>query len=79
MVLIVSDINVDFLARKPRFPGYNDDVQVESFKLEGGGFVSDTAYVLKKLDTDTMLAGCVGNDQNGIVALEYLNEISVDT
>ena len=79
MILIVGDINVDFLVRIPRFPEYDDDVQVESLKLEGGGFAANTAYALKKLGTDTMLVGCVGNDQNGIVALESLNEIGVDT
>ncbi len=78
MVLVVGDINVDFLIKIPHFPEYDDDVSVKSLKIEGGGFAANFAYALKKLGTDTMLAGCVGNDLNGEFALRQLKEIGVD-
>ncbi len=78
MILVVGDINVDFLIKVPRFPEYDDDVSVKYLKIEGGGFAANFAYALRKLGTDTMLSGCVGNDLNGEFALKQLKEIGVD-
>lgn len=78
-MLVFGDINVDVLAPlgAPLVPG--GDNLSQQLELQLGGVGANVAVALAKWGVATRLAGCVGRDAFGTLALDALARQKVDT
>jgi ribokinase len=78
MVLVFGSINIDLVARVPRFPGAGETISGSSFAMYPGGKGANQALASARSGSSTRLAGAVGRDAFAEPALALLEEAGVD-
>lgn len=78
-VLVVGSLNVDCTARCDRAPEAGETVQGNSFNTYLGGKGANQAFACKRMNSTTIMAGAVGNDNFGEKYLQTLKEEGFDT
>ncbi len=78
-MLVLGDINVDVLARLPAPLEPGGDNLPRQVELQLGGVGANVAVALAKWGVAARLAGCVGRDAFGEMALATLGRQGVDT
>jgi ribokinase len=78
VVALLGDINVDLLLDVPCFPPVGGDAVTQGQEWVLGGSASNTAVVLARLGVQARLAARVGSDPLAHLALQALEEETVD-
>jgi len=78
-IVVVGSINVDLVISCDHFPAIGETMFGNDFATFFGGKGANQAVCAAKLDTEVVMVGCVGNDDNGKAALENLNKHRVNT
>ena len=78
MVVVFGSINVDFVARVPRFPRPGETLASESFAVHPGGKGANQALAAARAGASVRLFGAVGNDAFAPLALQRLAAGGVD-
>jgi ribokinase len=78
MVLVFGSINVDFVARVPRFPVAGETISGSSFAIHPGGKGANQALACARSGASTRLAGAVGCDTFAEPALALLAQAGID-
>ncbi|MCT9929874.1 carbohydrate kinase family protein [Planotetraspora sp. A-T 1434] len=78
VVALLGDINIDLLLDIPVYPGPGGDAVASGQQMLLGGSVTNTAVVAARLGDSARLAGRVGQDSLGRLALDALTEERVD-
>ena len=61
-VCLLGPINVDITLPVDEYPSEGGDGLCDSYSIETGGVVANTAIVLAKLGAKAQLIGCMGDD-----------------
>lgn len=77
-ILVLGDINVDVMARLPGPLAPGGDNLPQQLELQLGGVGANVAVALAKWGIEARLAGCVGRDGFGQMALAVLERHGVD-
>ncbi len=77
-VVVLGDINMDILARIEKFPAPGEDCLAPQLELHLGGVGANTAVALARWGATARLAGAVGRDAFGDLALGWLRSAQVD-
>lgn len=78
MILAIGNINIDIICHVPRLPQTDDKVIVSDLTVVPGGGAANFAVGLARLYNKVALYGHVGDDQNGVRALNSLKKEKVD-
>ena len=78
MVVVFGSINLDFVARVPRFPTPGETVAAESFATHPGGKGANQALAAARAGAAVSLYGAVGTDAFAAPALALLDAGRVD-
>ena len=78
-VVVVGNVNVDIMARVPRWPGEDEKLVAEEARVSLGGAAVNFAIACSKLGLSCGLIGVVGTDALGDMALKSLEKEGVDT
>lgn len=79
-VLVVGSLNMDYTLYVSRFPLPGETLVGKSrFIQPGGKGANQASAIAKSKSCETIFIGAVGNDNDGRVLLETLNNIGVDT
>ena len=78
-IVILGDIAVDMIGRLAYFPSPGDDCPISDLQFSPGGVGANSAVALARWGAQVRLAGCVGNDWFGELALQYVQDAGVDT
>ena len=61
-IIMTGDIIVDNIWPVPAIPEPGRDGLVDKMKIETGGAILNSAILLDRLDLQTILLGCMGDD-----------------
>ncbi len=75
---VIGSLNVDLTIRVPRFHVPGETITGEDFKTYAGGKGGNQAVASAKLGADTLMAACLGDDQNAQFYRSVLAESGVD-
>jgi ribokinase len=78
-VLIVGDTNTDYLGRVDRFPGPDEEVEVEALQGYLGGSGANAAVVAARLGLEVAFTSAVGQDAGGSALLEQMAAAGIST
>lgn len=73
-MLVIGDINIDAVITAREYPPEGGEAVVERTNFRLGGSGCNTAVTLSKLGAETWLAGNLGTDLLGIMAMNYIRE-----
>lgn len=73
-MLVIGDINIDAIVTAREYPPEGGEAVVEKTDFRLGGSGCNTAVTLAKLGADTWLAGNLGTDPLGIMAMNYIRK-----
>lgn len=76
-VLVIGDINIDAVVTAKEYPPEGGEALVEKTNFRLGGSGCNTAVTLAKLGAKTWLAGNLGTDPLGTMAMTYLIQSGV--
>ncbi|MCG3109377.1 Nucleoside kinase [Metallosphaera sp. J1] len=79
MITVVGSYNVDMTFKLSRFPIPGETVFAQEVRVGHGGKGSNQAVSASRLGGKTRFIGAVGNDVNGINAINFLKSEGVDT
>lgn len=79
MITVVGSYNVDMTFKLSRFPIPGETVFAQDVRVGHGGKGSNQAVSASRLGGKTRFIGAVGNDVNGINAINFLKSEGVDT
>ena len=77
-VLVVGDINIDYVFYADHIPKFGEAVIGKSFSLNFGGEGANQAISIAKLGCNVRILGAVGKDVMGKAAIENLEKNGVD-
>lgn len=77
-VVCLGSINVDLVATVPRFPRPGETVLGTSFARHPGGKGANQAIAAARMGVETVMAGCVGDDDAGRWMVGILEAAGVD-
>lgn len=75
---VIGSINFDIILRQPRFAEIGETLTIDGVWSGGGGKGANQAVQMAKLDVDTSLIACVGNDIFSNILLAELSSYGVD-
>lgn len=80
-ITIAGNLMVDHIKHINKYPQQGLLTHIKRIELSTGGCLANTIVDLRKIDPDLPLVGLgrVGDDDNGQIALEYLNKSGIDT
>ncbi len=78
-LLAVGDLNLDLFLQVKRFPGLDDEVDVQTYLRMPGGDAANVATAAAKLGMNSGILACIGEDEEGDFLLKALHEQKVDT
>lgn len=73
-MLVIGDINIDAVFTAHEYPPEGGEAVVERTDFRLGGSGCNTAVTLAKLGADTWLAGNLGTDPLGVMAMNYIRK-----
>ncbi len=73
-MLVIGDINIDAVVNTREYPPEGGEAVVERTDFRLGGSGCNTAVTLAKLGADTWLAGNLGTDPLGVMAMNYIRK-----
>lgn len=76
---VVGSINMDMTVTAERIPLKGETLRGGSLSHIPGGKGANQAVAMAKLGAEVEMFGCVGNDENGRILLERLQEVGVQT
>lgn len=79
MILIIGSANMDFSLKVNEIPRSGETVLATGTEKSPGGKGSNQAVAAAKLGGDVTFISCVGDDGNGKLLLESLNQAGVNT
>src|ERR1700745_1095379 len=79
MILVFGSINADLIVPVPRLPQPGETVLGGDFALLPGGKGANQAFAARRAGAAGVLAGAVGGDDFGDIALGLLRREGVDT
>jgi ribokinase len=79
-VAVLGSFNVDFILSTERIPYPGETISSSKLEIYPGGKGNNQAVALGKLGADTVMLGCVGNDENGDMLVKNLirNGVTAD-
>lgn len=78
-LLVVGDLNSDLFLQVQRFPGLDDEVDVQTYLRMPGGDAANVATAAAKLGMNSGILACIGEDEEGDFLLKSLHEQKVNT
>jgi len=78
-IVVVGSINLDLVARSPRFPAPGETVMGGPFEQHPGGKGANQAVAAARLGAAVSMVGCVGDDDTGRMLLAGLRAEGIDT
>jgi ribokinase len=72
MIVCIGSINVDFIFAAGRWPAEHEKYRAENYVCATGGAAANTACELSRLGRDVAIAGGIGDDDLGNIALSGL-------
>lgn len=75
---VVGSINVDMTLLAGRIPGRGETILGSSVTYAAGGKGANQAFAAARFGADTVMFGCVGDDQNGTKMIENLESAGVN-
>ncbi|PSC03538.1 ribokinase [Alsobacter soli] len=78
MIVVFGSVNVDFVTRVERIPAPGETVLGPDYAVIPGGKGANQALAARRAGAATLLAGAVGRDPFGDIALSLLREDGVD-
>ena len=78
-IVVIGSINCDFTTFVEDFPVKNQTVMARQFSFNVGGKGLNQAVAAARFGADVSFVGCVGNDDFGRNAIEYMNGHGIDT
>ncbi|MFX0168478.1 MAG: carbohydrate kinase family protein [Candidatus Hodarchaeota archaeon] len=79
MILAIGNINLDWICTLPHLPAPDEKVNIKKLDIFPGGAASNFAVSLARLGSEVAVFGHIGNDAEGLEALQALNNEHVDT
>ncbi len=76
-MLVFGDINIDAVVTAREYPPEGGEAVVEKTDFRLGGSGCNTAVTLAKLGADAWLAGNLGTDPLGVMAMNYIRKASL--
>ena len=76
-MLVIGDINIDAVVTAREYPSEGGEAVVERTDFRLGGSGCNTAVTLAKLGANTWLAGNLGTDPLGVMAMNYIRKASL--
>lgn len=76
-ILVVGSANADLVINSPKMPKLGETLTGSNFRVNAGGKGLNQAVAIAKLGGDVTFLGCVGEDANGSVLLDALDENGV--
>lgn len=77
-VIVAGSINMDVVAKASRHPSPGETILGTTLSFIPGGKGANQALASAKLGTETLLVGCVGNDQFGSALCTFLEQSKVN-
>ena len=77
-IAIVGSLNIDIVMRAPYFPTRGETLIGDSFGVAGGGKGFNQALAAARLNADSYMIGCIGDDDFGYRLRSILVENRVD-
>lgn len=78
-VCVIGSINIDVVLQVQSCPDAGQSIYAHDVLHTFGGKGANAALALKKLNAHTAFLGCVGQDEQGRMALQNLQNFGVDT
>ncbi len=78
-ITVIGSINCDFTTFVEDFPLKNQTVMARQFSFNVGGKGLNQAVAAARFGADVSFVGCVGNDDFGRNAIEYMKAYGIDT
>lgn len=78
-VVVVGSINVDMVFTSKIRPKAGETVLGDAFYINPGGKGANQAVAAAKLGAESVMVGCIGNDQNGDFAINNFKKQHVNT
>lgn len=78
-ILVIGSLNVDLVSRVEQLPLAGQTISSKDFNVIPGGKGANQAVGAAKLGADVTMIGKVGNDENGILLLDSLQQAGVNT
>jgi ribokinase len=79
MITVLGSLNVDLVARVPRFPCPGETLESTGFRQECGGKGANQAAAAARMGQSVSLIGAVGADALGHWLLQQLHPFGIDT
>lgn len=79
MITVLGSLNVDLVARVPRFPSPGETLESTDFRQECGGKGANQAAAVARMGQRVSLIGAVGEDALGGWLVQQLHHFGVDT
>lgn len=79
MITVLGSLNVDLVARVPRFPNPGETLESTGFRQECGGKGANQAAAIARMGQPVSLIGATGKDALGGWLIQQLQRIGVDT
>ena len=78
-ILIIGNLNIDLIIRNVSgLPNWGQEVLGSDYQVFSSGQSAYTAFALSKLDIETKIISCVGDDSYGERILEDLSKSAID-
>jgi ribokinase len=77
-IAVIGSLNADLSVVTPRVPNVGENFLAQSFSIGPGGKGANAAVAAARSGGETMLVGCVGDDDFGRMLLGYLRRAGVD-
>ena len=77
-IAVIGSLIVDLAVRTPRVPSLGENLLADSFNIGPGGKGANAAVAVARAGAETVLVGCVGDDDFGRMELEHLRQAGVD-
>ncbi len=77
-IAVIGSIITDLAVRSTRVPQVGENLLAESLQIGPGGKGANAAVAVARAGAETMLIGCIGDDEFGRMETAYLNQEGVD-
>jgi ribokinase len=77
-IAVIGSLIVDLAVRTPRVPRLGENLLADSFAIGPGGKGANAAVAVARAGAETVLVGCVGDDDFGRMELGHLRQAGVD-
>ncbi len=77
-IIVIGSLNYDIILKQKRFPKIGETYTADSITFCNGGKGANQAVQASKLGADTIMIGCIGNDNFGTELIKGLEKYKVN-